>query len=165
MLFIACSIANARPVPWWSYDRLLKESSLVVIVEVVAVRDATPGDKLVPPNGLDEHVRGVITTFRILAVLRGEYAGKTIRLKHFLEVPVNDGYLGNGPQFVNFAAFVPRDADKESQCQFMLFLKSSADGEYDFVTGKMDPIFSVKQMRQVPMQWPDSDGDVKRGGE
>src|SRR5262245_20919607 len=95
-----------------------------------------------------------------MAVLKGKHDKPTLDIKHFREIPVNNGYLGNGPCFVTFKDMLVKNQTgaEDSKVQCLLFLKTLANGEREFVTGQEDPIFSVKQMRDFPMQWPERTG-------
>ncbi len=98
----------SRPTPDWSFAKLEQRSTAIVIVEVLSTRDANESDAITPLKGLEKNVAGVVTRFRILSTLKGTLDTKEINVKHFREVPVNGGYMGNGPCFVDFAPYIPK---------------------------------------------------------
>ena len=71
----------------------------------------------------------------------------------------------HGPEFVSFEGMIKDEKWSEinsQNIQFMIFLRKADGGEYEFVTGQVDPRFSVKQMRQSPYRWPD-EPEAKQG--
>ena len=91
----------ARPIPAWSYAELLKKSDLVVVVVPTAIRDANEKDDLPPLKGFEDHAVGVITTFDVLATVKGEPPGKQLVINYYRQIPANVG-IGNGPNLVSF---------------------------------------------------------------
>jgi len=148
ILIFLGSTLRARQIEDWPYDKLFKHADLVIIAKPLAVREAGKDDHAIPPKGHDEILTGVVTTFEVLHVIKGEYKANKMDLVHFrLKKGVQ---IGNGPCLVNFptkaielrgdgwAAGVTSD--------YMLFLKKSADGRFEPVSGQFDPSLSVKQM-------------------
>lgn len=153
-LHAACT---ARGVPAWSYETLVKESDLIVIVVPTASRDAKAEDHVKPLKEVSNSV-GVVTTFQILATLKGTAPGKQLELKHYRETPVKGGFTGNGPQFIAFGEIKSAEAkpgEENSSTHKILFLRRLPNGEFEFATGQVDPRFSVKDLSQTPMHWPD----------
>jgi hypothetical protein len=151
-LVFPATLVGARPVPAWSYKTLFEESDLVVVVEPIAVRDATVQDKLIPPSGQREHFVGVVTSFKVLAIVKGKIDQQSLQMKHFTLKAESKG-LGNPPEVVSFKYALP-DPQK-APCTFMLFLRRLPNGDLEFVTGQVDPAFSVKQLKEFPYPLPD----------
>ncbi len=145
----------SRPTPDWSFAKLEQRSTAIVIVEVLSTRDANESDAITPLKGLEKNVAGVVTRFRILSTLKGTLDTKEINVKHFREVPVNGGYMGNGPCFVDFAPYIPEKPNAGDGPSLILYLRKNDADDFEFTTGHVDPLFSVKQLRQIPLQWPD----------
>src|SRR5688500_12358904 len=75
----AAAVCLARPVPAWSYERLVAGADLVVIATATATRDTkepavVPGVSRAGADGKPAPVAaiGVETTFTLQAVLKGE---------------------------------------------------------------------------------------------
>src|SRR5262249_19773881 len=81
-LALLASRSHARTEPCWPYETLFKESTLIVVVKPWSVRDATAKDKAVPPAERDDMV-GIVTTFRVVYVVKGEYKNESLDIVHF----------------------------------------------------------------------------------
>lgn len=149
----------ARPVPNWTYKTLEQQSTLVVIVEAISTRNATDADKITPLKGMEEQVRGVITQFRVLSTLKGSVDSKEISIQHFHELAGRSGFSGNGPCFVDFKPYIIEPKSSQSRLPLILYLRMNESGSFNFTTGSIDPIFSVKQLQSLPLQWPESKQD------
>jgi len=150
-LALVCGDGSARLIEDWPYDKLFKNAELVVIVQFVSVRDATEKDKAVPPAKFDNLV-GIVTTFKVLHVVKGEYKEENLDLVHF---KLKEGTaIVNGPLLVSFEKGIEIKGEKwklSQACEYVLFLKKGKDGRLDFVSGQYDPELSVKQMmRPLP---------------
>ena len=156
-VLLLASTASARIVPFWSYEQLLKESELVLIVKVLSNRDATKEDTVLPPSDpFDRRTQtAVVTKMRVLAVLKGKYENEEFELNHFR---MDDKKLraegietiGNGPSFVNFETGRKKVQGKgwsaNTGIEYMIFLKKNRIGQYVCVTGQTDPEYSVRQI-------------------
>src|SRR5262245_9067241 len=91
----------ARQIADWPYDKLFKHADLVVIVLPVSVRDAAEKDKAVPPRGMEDYLVGVVTSFKVLHVVKGDYKEKKLDLVHF-KLNKKGMMIGNGPSLVSF---------------------------------------------------------------
>ena len=160
-----------RPVPNWPYERLMRESDIVVVAEPVTVKNVDydfSKDKSFGPFLRDSNPEIVsmfhklaarVTSFHVVGTIKGERRN-SVDVLHFYwteEVPVE-----NGPKFVDFTAsrkisVTTKDElsnsewQGESKPQFLLFLKiadgiHSIHGRYEPVSGQVDPDLSVRLM-------------------
>jgi hypothetical protein len=140
--------AHARRIEDWPYDKLSKHASLVVIVQPLAVREAKAKDGLKFPGGGARVLTGIVTTFKVLAVVKGEHKNEKLEIAHFR---VKDGVIiANGPLLVYFHNRPGKGETVETsgviKKNFMLFLKKDKSGRLEFVSGQMDPSLSVREM-------------------
>jgi len=154
-IFIAFeSPALARKVLHPTYAQLMKESDLVVIVHALETRPAKDGDSIVPVDHGPDYLTPIITTFEVLAVMKGTQDSKTLELCHYKYKPDGPGVL-NGPLLVWFPTRdddVIQHRDRRGAwtitvpTEFVLFLRRDDEGRLTFVTGQFDAEPSVKQM-------------------
>jgi hypothetical protein len=138
--------SQARPTPSrWPFEKLFKHADLVVVVKPVATRDATDKDGIVPP---EDYLTGVVTTFHVGPLLKGEYKGKKLDLIHF-RFKEGMGIL-NHPGLASFPA-TPVDRSFKFRHDYLLFLKKGKGGRLEFVSGYDDPIPSVKYSYPQPL--------------
>ncbi len=149
-VLLACPVGvlSARQIPEWPYDKLFKHAELVVIVRPISVREAKAGEAADPPAS---YLTGVVTNFRVLHVVKGQYADKNLDLVHFRINPKFDGVIGNGPSLVAFHTQEIAISGKSwsggtGYPEYMVFLKKQQDGRFTFVSGQFDPELSVKQL-------------------
>jgi len=142
--------ASGRLVEPWSYDKLLKESDLVVVAEAKKTEDTTdkPTDPLFKAD-LD-YVVGRTSTLEIKGTLKGKASGEEIKVLHFR---VKEGWdIVNGPHLVAFrtkSVEVRHEGRSEAvfaRQQYLLFLKVRKDGRYEPVAGQYDVDLSVKEL-------------------
>ena len=150
----------ARQVEEWHYERLFKDSDLVVIAHVQGwgVTKKEWNEKLFDKRRFE----GVMTIFRANFVLKGD-PPLCIWLNHFRykegAVRYNDG-----PRLVAFLKEPlkieieqnvknrgklhqqSQGLRKISQPEYLLFLKKHKDGEYEPVSGQLDADFSVRAL-------------------
>jgi len=137
---------SARGLENWPYEKLMKESDLIVIANPTAVEDCS--DKT-SDNLWKIEFLGVNTTFKIEAVLKGKPAADSIKVLHF---KLHDGQLiGSGPLLVSFRLKPIRLDLKDAHVtlgapEYMLFLKAGNDGRYEPVSGRIDPELSVREL-------------------
>jgi len=148
VLILLCCNLRARQIEDWPYDKLFKHADLVLIAKPLAVRDATKDDNATPPKGKDDLLTGVVTSFEVLHVIKGEYKPKKIDLVHFrLRTGVQ---IGNGPCLVEFHTKMTELSGKgwaaAVSSDYILFLKKGTDGRFEPVSGQYDPSLSVKQI-------------------
>jgi hypothetical protein len=137
--------SQARSIEDWPFDKLFKHAELVVIVRPLSVRDATAKDKAVPPGNRD-YLAGVVTTFKVLHVVKGAYKEEKFDLVHFKR---KEGARlpANGPLLVSFQTKGVKIGDSwYRHSEYMLFLKADNDKRLAFVSGQFDPELSVKQL-------------------
>jgi hypothetical protein len=151
LLICVAPPANARLSLYWPYERLFRESNLVVIAE--AEKSEASKDEFPYQNcPWRSEIEGLVTIFKVKLALKGSESAKEVRVLHFKQrggdwaVPIVDG-----PHFVTFAT-APVELSTKNRCKmvekpsYLLFLKRMADGRYEPVTGQFDPLFSVREM-------------------
>ncbi len=154
----AAEPAAGRLVESWPYERLFKEADLVIIA--APLTEETAEDKFVAHPWPFEVV-AVNTAFTVRHVLKGEGAGKSVRVLTFrfggpkkgAETPI----LEDGPGFVAFRAkpATVREGDVRvvlPEPEYLLFLKRLRDGRYEPVSGRVDPKFAVREMSEAPQR-------------
>ena len=151
VVLAAAGICPARPVPAWSYEKLVAGADLVVIATATAARD-TKEPAVVPGvsrAGVDGKVApvaavGVETTFTLQAVLKGEAKDLKEFVVYHLREPDAQAQAPavNAPMLVKF--------DVEARHKYLLFLKREAGGRYVPVTGQTDPAIGVKDLGAYP---------------
>jgi hypothetical protein len=132
-----------REIEDWPYEKLFKHSTLVVVVKPLSVREATAKDGTVPSDRRDTQT-GIVTSFKVLVVVKGEYKQTDLDLFHFRRKKSHK-LVFNGPNLVSFfkKALDPEDSLRTEK-DHMLFLKKNKAGRLEFVSGQIDPILSVK---------------------
>jgi hypothetical protein len=142
---------SARALESWSYEKLLRASDLVVIAQVVTSADTGGCVRL---KGWHVDFIGVNTDFKVSAVLKGKLKGDQLRVLHF-RLPKNV-LIENGPCLVAFRQKGMEINTKQAQIAFgkpsyLLFLTRRKDGRYEPVSGRVDPVLSVREMyRPLP---------------
>lgn len=152
-LLIASGLAEARPVRLWQYDKLLKESDVVVIANAIETKAVPITDNLSKNALLDlpEAFQQMETVFLVRAVVKGNLDLKQVTLVHFRYNPDSKTVIGNGPLLIEFPKEDPiRTIGKEKRPiygpDYLLFLKVREDGRFVPVTGQVDPVFSVRAL-------------------
>lgn len=151
------SMAWARNVEDWPYDRLIKDADLVVIACVVSSAECK--DEWNERFFDGSRFQGLETTFEVAATLKGR-PPESLKLLHFRykrEAPVYD----DGPGLISFPTksrstkvrkrrgeepgeLVPLSASKSSSPEYLLFLRLRKDGRYEAVSGQMDPNLAAR---------------------
>jgi hypothetical protein len=143
------STTFARQVEEWPYERLFKESDLVVIAHVQGwgVTKREWNEKFFDKTRFE----GAKTIFGANFSLKGD-PPLCIWLDHFR---YKDGAVryNDGPGLVDFLKEPLKIEVKQnqglrkiSQPEYLLFLKKRKDGGYDPVSGQLDANFSVRVM-------------------
>lgn len=142
--------APARQIESWSYERLFKESDLVVIATAKGTADTNDAP---PDNRWKSALVGQQTTFAIDAVLKGNAPAAPLAVLHFKLKP--GVVTQDGPLLVSFRTKGPTiegggSVKYKAQLgtpQYLLFLKTAADKErFAPVSGQTDPELSVKEI-------------------
>jgi hypothetical protein len=140
------SVASARRLEDWPYERLFKAADLVVIARPTTSEDCADRSA---DNPWKEEFIGVNTTFKVEAILKGKATGETIKVLHFR---VKEGVLINdGPCHVTFrqkgiAVRTEGATAKLGAPEYLLFLKAAKEGRYEPVSGRVDPALSVREV-------------------
>ena len=160
-LFVV-ALSSARKVEDWPYERLFKESDLVIIGSVEGWGSA----KVEWPEKIFDKARfkAKKTAFHPRSVLKGEPAFPCTWVLHFSykkgAAPYEDG-----PNLVSFLKkpvmievkskeegkakeLKPKRAGKNqvNPPEYLLFLKQCKDGNYEPVSGQLDAAFSVRAL-------------------
>jgi hypothetical protein len=140
-LVLLASISHAGPVELWPYEKLFKNATLVVVVKPLATREATAKDKAVPPHDYHDYLTGVVTRFKVIVVVKGEYKDKDdLNILHFRLKTKKEG----GRRWIIDTPWLASFPNKESNDDYLLFLKKGKDGRMEFVSGQLNPALSVK---------------------
>ena len=141
----------ARPVTILSYRELLDQSDVVLIVRATEIREAREGDPIATTSRESSlrYLTAIVTKFRVLAAIKGDFTQKTFVLAHFrldMAKAERNGLagVGNGPNLASFR--MPKmdyDDDIPSDGDAIIFLKRDQDGNLTPVTGQFDSAFSV----------------------
>ena len=162
LFLFAVSLGFARKVEDWPYERLFKESDLVMIGSIQGWRTA----KAEWPEKIFEKERceAKMTAFHPRAGLKGEPAFPCIWVLHFSykkgALPYEDG-----PSLVTFLKkpviieVKSKEEGKSKELQlkrtgnslvsppeYLLFLKQREDGNYEPVSGQLDAALSVRAL-------------------
>src|SRR5688572_6354578 len=105
----AAAVCPARPVPAWSYEKLVAGADLVVIATPTAAKDTKepaviPGFSRAGADGQTAPMAavGVETTFKVEAMLKGEPKDLKEFVVYHLREPDGQGPVPNGPMLVKF---------------------------------------------------------------
>ena len=127
LVFLSVVPCGARVAKIWSCDEMREAADLIVI--------AKPDKSELTAAKLDGYrdALGTNTTFGVQSTLKGTLNGKLV-VQHY--VFAKGGVIPpNAPSFVAFPT-------GEKSATYLLFLKKTADGTYEPVTGQIDPIDS-----------------------
>lgn len=146
---VAVPDASARRIEDWPYDKLFKESDLVVIATVKGSNDNGEKAKL---GGWDVNFIGVDTTFEVQSTLKGKAPDKKLTVRHF-RAPEGQQFA-DGPLLVTFRDKRINVDTKSVKAvlgapEYMLFLKAPKNAKetrYEPVSGRVDPELSVREM-------------------
>jgi hypothetical protein len=142
------------PIETWPYEKLVKQSELIIIARATSVRDAKPGDSVVPGR---DYLVGVITAFRVDCVLKGEYTQKELEVVHFRYK--EGARIQNGPFLVSFKA-KPIDPKTDiaeelpalmKDPEYLIFLRKRSDGRWECVSG-INTLLSVKKVTRLDFE-------------
>jgi len=143
-LCLVAPYCDARPVMRPSLDQLLEESELVLVVRPISVRNAHDSERIVPVSHGLEYLFPVFTTFKVVSVLKGDYADVEFELCHY-RFKSFTRRPGNGPLLVDF--FDPTKSERsETQGEYILFMKRHESGLWTFMTDQYDPEPSVREL-------------------
>jgi hypothetical protein len=148
VLFAQTSL-QARFVNEMPFDTQKKEADLIVIatptktvntdelwsypdVKTISFDPKTKEKTVTDTKGL-----GVETTFRVLAILKGDEEIKNFVLHHYRKLPSEKPVI-NGVTHLSF--------DTNKGDVYIMFLKREKDGRYSAVVGQADPKNSIIQL-------------------
>jgi len=129
LLVTATTPASAWPVPRKSMDRiLLGAADVIAIVEPIAVCTDGPAESIAIPGIHEGQLAGVITTFHVVAVIKGyQLVGawdwqdkKTIDVSHFRRIGNADLDRLFLPDFTDVVVDPERAGDGTSEYQYMI---------------------------------------------
>jgi hypothetical protein len=123
---------------------------------------ADSGDRVTDPHWKVDFL-GMNTTFQVNAILKGKLEGDKIKVLHYR---LKGGMrIRSGPLLVTFRTLsiyhkLPEGGKVWLAVQeCMLFLKKCKDGRYEPVSGRIDPLLSIRELSH-PL--PESASDTKR---
>jgi hypothetical protein len=151
------STAQARILEDWPYDKLYGKADLIVIA--VAKTTKPVADRFRDPRWPLDLV-GQQTAFEIKQVLRGKITGKSLDVLHFAFGPQSKKQkeeqlqIIDGPLLIRFRtkSVTLNIGGREHYLErpdYMLFLKRRADGRFEPVSGRIDPVLSIREVFQV----------------
>lgn len=150
-LLVLCtaSLVIGRLVSMPGYKRMSAQADLIVIATPTANTDL-PGPTTMPEiasvdNAGNLHriqATQVETEFHAVAVLKGNLADNktSFKLLHLKLVDQADAEPIGAPELVKFTT--------GDGSQYLMFLKSSADGFYEPFNGQTDPVYSIEKLNQ-----------------
>lgn len=150
-ILLACEAGtSARLIESWPYEKLFKESDLVVIADAVKTEDCADRDA---GNPWKIEFVGQNTSFKVHVTLKGKVEGDELKVLHF-RLPKGQ-LVDNGPLLVSFRTTGTNVNLKHAKMildrpEYMLFLKAGKDGRFEPVSGRVDPEMAVKEMH-APM--------------
>lgn len=158
---LLASAASARQIENWSYERLFEEADVVIIAGAIKT---VPTDATWTETLFDERLfAGVSTQLRVISTVKGA-PPKTLNVIHY-KLADPKTLINDGPAFVTFLttpisldvrhikpternSLVPvqQRLSETSPPEYLLFLNKRSDGDYEAVSGQVDPAFSVRAM-------------------
>jgi hypothetical protein len=149
LTFSLTPLAPARQVESWSYERLFKESDLVVIATAKVTADTNDAP---PDNRWKSALVGQQTTFAIDAVLKGNAPAGPLAVVHFKLKP--GVVTQDGPLLISFRRKGPAIEGggkvkynvQLGTPQYLLFLKTADHDRFAPLSGQIDPQLSVKEI-------------------
>jgi len=148
-LIICSAPSSARIVESWPYDKLMKEADLVVVARPVKTELTADA---APENNWPLEMVGQDTTFEVKHAFQGKMDGTHIKVLHFKFGNVKKGLdpkhrgIPNGPNLVAFRLKEPPE--------YLLFLKRLKDGRYEPLSGRIDPMYSVRLLASADNEIP-----------
>jgi len=138
---------------YWPISKSYAKADVVMIVKATATRDAKEGEAIAP-KGEERFLSGVVTTFKVEQMIKGEEKRQSIELLHF-KINPDAPPVFNGPCLVSFKVYKPQVINGtvvitsgNEEPEYMLFLTKRADGRYEPVSGQFDPDDSVKLVQR-----------------
>lgn len=155
---LASTIALGRGIQTYTYEELFKEADLVVFAH--PLKTEATDDKW--ESG---HLKftGQNTTLIVAHTLKGDADDEQIRVLHFKIAMLDPRGVMNGPLLMTFK-IDPRLVEFGSGPEYLLFLKKTKDGRYEPVSGRFDPVLSIKEITQ-PGELPDPPKQPTGGGQ
>jgi hypothetical protein len=128
LMLIIPALSFGRLTEVWSYDRMSERASLIVIAKPLSTVEISNDDKL--PGGLDYNVVGLLTTFQVKTVLKGDKTLKEFTM-HYYRLKTPQESKTDRPNFVSF--------DLKHPQTYLFFLGNDTNNNYSPVTGQVDP--------------------------
>ncbi len=134
LCLVCTQVGHTRLLENWPYEKLIKNSDLVVIAETVRIEPTK--DTLSVPGWKEIDWAGRNTVFKVKSVIKGKAEKDQVTVLHFRINRVRGVLLINGPLLANF---------KEKQ-EYLLFLRKRQDGRFELVSGQIDPVLAVRKI-------------------
>jgi hypothetical protein len=143
---------SARRIENWPYERLFKDSDLVIIGTAESTADTK--DRFKNKEWNVEFI-GQETTLTVRTALKGDMKGKKkVQVLHY-RLP-NGVKVENGPLLVSFRkkplslkGTINGEAREVllGRPDYLLFLRARPDGRFELISGQVDPALSVRELR------------------
>lgn len=152
---LCAATASARLLESWPYDKLFKEADVIVIAKALTAEEAA-ADSFVDDRW-PLRLIGINTTFEVVHVIKGKAARNKVQVLHFkFGESIHKGKeveaVFDGPSLVEFRGKeLTVKTEKNGTLhlpapQYMLFLRARKDGRYEPVSGRIDPVMSVREL-------------------
>jgi hypothetical protein len=156
-LFLFYSSASSRITEYWPYERLFKEADLVVIA---TAQKTTRAKERFEDDLWPLELVGLNTRFQVEHCVKGKLKKDKIVVLHFRfgglskkekKEKTPREFIIDGPSFLNFRLkeIIVKLKDRNltmPRPEYLLFLKRRKDGRYEPVSGRIDPVYSVREI-------------------
>jgi hypothetical protein len=130
----------------WPYERLFKESDVVLIGTYEETKDA---DEIYNVPDSDIKVRIVKSKLKSDQVLKGEFKGDSIEFRHW--APLRGHSVDGAPSPLRLAerkVYTQNDKHIDVTLQYLVFLRRTKDGQYEPVSGIIGAVFAIKELHR-----------------
>ena len=146
----AAEIEDWMAVQYVAYSNLWEDAELVVVAEPERGRDTGQRLKMNDPHGAVNCERWE-TTFNVRFALKGDFAGKELRLIHYQQPDGAKPFCIHGPGLAEFEIPVFEDPDDPFEMgtpvpEYLLFLKKGSGDTYEPVSGQRHSNLSVRDL-------------------
>lgn len=122
----------------WTYERLFKESDVVLVVTLESSKEI---DELIKVPDSTEEVQLLVSKLKCELVLKGDVKGKSVEFRHWR--PKRGEILLGTPSPVCLS-----EENDFQHLQYMVFLRRTKGDQYEAVSGMIGAYYSVKEMHR-----------------